>query len=197
MAEEYLDEVVLKFKKQRSQEHILKVIRENGLPEDFFQTVSIGEGLAEINIPHFFQDMPQEWINRKYTNDPQPQIIKTNKNMSVDFTISVLDVAIPSSELKENVEMTQKGLLRILPAGVFYKSGQEEVQGVSVCWYSYMNTTSDNKKMYNMNFFAALEKVVMITMACDIEQMQNCEAIAMYCIHTLKGRADNGQERGY
>lgn len=187
MEEEYLDEIILKEKNRRRKERYIKEIMEQGLPEEVLQTIEIGE-IAEIKIPLFFQDMPQNIIDRKYVFEPQPQIIMTNRRGTVDFTFSVLEVSVPGEQLQENVDTAKKGMQRFLPTALFRDEGHESIHGVEVCWFSYIRTTPDGQKTYNMIFYAAMERTIVITMCCVLTLWEKWSVITKYCVSTLKGR---------
>lgn len=187
MAEEYLDEIILKEKNRRRKEQAVREILEEGLPDEILQTVEIGD-IAEIRIPCFFQDMPQEAAERKYSFEPRPQIIKTNREGTVDFTFSVLEAAVHAEELRETVNIAKNGLKRFMPTTLFLEEGNEEVNGIKIYWFSYIKTALSGAKIYNMFFYAALDKIVMVTMNCRADIMGNCSAIARYCIRTLRGK---------
>lgn len=187
MAEEYLDEIILKERNRRQKEQAIQEILEEGLPEEVLQTVEIGE-IAEIKLPAFFQDMPREIADRRYSFEPQPQIIKTNREGTVDFTFSVLEAEGYTGELQENVNTAKRGLQRFMPTTLFLEEGTEEVNGIKIYWFSYIKTAFSGAKSYNMFFCAAMNKIVMITMNCKADIKENCSAIARCCIRTLRGK---------
>lgn len=187
MEEGFLDEIILKEKNRRRKEQTTREILEEGLPDEILQTVEIGE-IAEMKIPSFFQDMPREAAGRKYSFEPRPQIIKTNREGTVDFTFSVLEAEVCAEELQETVTAAKEGLRRILATAVFLEEGQETVQGIEVCWFSYVRTSPEGGKTYNMIFYAAAGRPVAITMCCHASLWEKWSAVARYCISTLKGR---------
>ena len=187
MTEEYLDEIILKEKNRRRKEQTVREILEEGLPDEILQTVEIGE-IAKMKIPSFFQDMPREIAERKYSFEPCPQIIKTNREGTVDFTFSVLEVKVSGEQLPEAVAAAKKGMQRIRATAVFQEEGQETIQGMEVCWFSYVRTSPEGEKIYNMIFYVAAEQSLAITMCCLVSLWEKWSAVARYCISTLKGR---------
>lgn len=187
MAEDYLDEIILKEKNRRRKEQTVREILEEGLPDEILQTVDIGE-VAEIKIPSFFQDMPQDTAERKYSFEPRPQIIKTNREGTVDFTFSVLEATVNKEELQEHVNTAKNGLKRFMPTALFLEEGDEDVNGIKIYWFSYIKTALSGAKIYNIFFYAAVNKIVMVSMNCREDIRENCSAIARYCIHTLRGK---------
>lgn len=187
MAREYLDEIILKEKNRRQKEQVIQEIMEEGLPEEILQTVEIGE-IAEIKIPSFFQDMPQEVADRRYSFEPQPQIIKTNREGTVDFTFSVLEAQVSGEQFPEAVTAAKNGMQRILATAVFQEEGNETIHGIEVCWFSYFRTSPEGEKTYNMIFYAAAKQAVTVTMCCHDSMWEKWSVIAKYCVSTLKGR---------
>lgn len=193
MSEEYLDELILKAKQQKKKEELKQYIRrKNELPEELFQTISVGGRMAEIKLPIGLKPMPQELIDKKFQFDPQPQIILTNLKGDVNFTISMLDTSIPMSELSACVEGSMEGVRRYLASIVFYEKGQEVINGIEVCWFSYTSNSRDGCKVYTMVFYAATEKTLAITINCRYEQMEKWDAVAKICIKSLTGKVCHG-----
>lgn len=193
MTEKFLDELILKAKRQKRKEELQQFIgQQEGLPEELFQTVCVGGDMAQIKLPVGLKPLPKELIDQKYEFDPQPQIVLTNLRGDVNFTASVLDVSIPGNELPACVEGSMEGLRRYLAAIVFYEKGQEVINGIEVCWFSYTNNSFDGCKIYTMVFYAATEKTVTITMNCRYEQMEKWDAVAKICIKSLTGKVCHG-----
>lgn len=187
MAEEYLDEMILKEKNRRRKEKTVRKIMEEGLPEELLQTVEIGE-TAEIKIPSFFRDMPRETADRRYSFEPRPEIIKTNREGTVEFTFSVLEVEIPGEQLQEAVTAAKEGLQRFLATATFLEEGHETIHGTEVCWFSYLRTSPEGEKTCNMICYAAAKQTVTVTICCHADLWEKWSVIAKYCMSTLKGR---------
>lgn len=194
MDSKYLDEAILREKNRRRQIQLAKDITENGLPEELLQTVYIGGRMAQMQLPRLLQDMPSEWIEQNLAFDPQPQIVMADTKGTVRFIFTVLDCAVSGRDLPENVEEVKKGMQRFSPNTLFGEIKRQEINGVAVCWFSYISNTRDNRKAYSMTFYAALEKTVVITMVCDYASCDRWELIAETCIQTLKERENNGPE---
>ena len=194
MDERYLDELILRERRKRDNVRFVEDIMENGLPEELFQVVNIGNGIAEMKIPSLLEKMSQELIERKYAFDPQPQVIMTNRAGTVNWTISVLDAIILESELQENVSAVKNGLHRFSPTVIFGEEVFEKVDNIAICWFSYVINTLDGKKIYSIHCYAAAKKVILFTMSCDYAIRKGWEAIAKYCMQTLKGKVNSGQE---
>lgn len=106
----------------------------------------------------------------------------------MDFTFSVLEVKVSGEQLPEAVAAAKKGMQRILATAVFQEEGQETIQGMEVCWFSYVRTSPEGEKIYNMIFYVAAEQSLAITMCCLVSLWEKWSAVARYCISTLKGR---------
>lgn len=192
MTEEFLDEVILKARQEKKKRDLKEYVSQRDmLPDKFFQTIRIEEGTVQIKVPVGLKPMPEEMVNKKFQFDPQPQIILTNASGTVNFTISVLDTSIPGEKLPKYVEESMKGLRRYWASIVFYEKGQEEVNGINVCWFAYMSNSQDGFKLYNMVFYAAAEKTLAVTMNCRYEQMEKWDTVARICIKTLTGKERN------
>ncbi len=193
MAEEFLDEIILKARQQKKKEELGQYIQQKDiLPDELFQTICIGEELAEIKLPAGLKFMPKDLIDKKFEFDPQPQRVLTNLEGDVNFTVSVLDTAISGEELLSCVKECMEGLRRYWASIVFYEKGQEVINGIEVCWFSYTSNSQDGCKIYNMVFYAATEKTLAITMNCRYEQMEKWGTVAKICIKSLTGKVCNG-----
>lgn len=193
MAEEFLDEMILKAKRKKKREELKQyVLKEDKVPDELFQTICIGQGLAEIKLPIGLKPMAKDLIDTKFQFDPQPQIVLTNLSGNVNFTISILDISISGEELLTCVEKSMEGLRRYLISIAFYEKGEEKIQGIDVCWFSYISNSQDGYKLYNVVFYAATEKTLVITMNCRCEQMEKWDVIAKVCLKTLVGKEYNG-----
>lgn len=193
MAEEYLDEIILEKKQEKKKERLLNYLQEHPIfPDELFQSLHIGEDIAVIKLPIGLRPMPKEMIEKKYQYDPQPQIVMTNRRSDVNFVFSVLEVTIPDSELDSSVMEIREGLRKFWPTAIFYETGQEEVNGIRIGWFSYMNNSLDGYKLYHMNYYAAMEKTIIMTMSCRYEQMEKWSAVAKFCVRSLTGKAYHG-----
>lgn len=192
MENKFFDEIIVREKGRRKKAEFLKEIEENGFPKEFFQTVCIGNGIARIKLPDFLREMPREWIEQRYTFEPEPQLVMANGNGSVVFSFSLLDVEISGDVLRENVCIARKGMQQFLPSAIFYEDGQVKVNEMDVCWYAYLYNTQDGKKTCNRVYYVAAPQVIVITMTCAYSLRQQWEAIIKYCIGTLKGMGCDG-----
>lgn len=193
MAEEFLDEVILKAKREKKREELNQyILHGDTLPDELLQTICIGQGMAEIKLPVGLEPMAKELVDMKFQFDPQPQMVLTNLGGNVNFTISLLDISISGEELSTCVEESMEGLRRYFASIVFYEKGLEEIHGIDVCWFSYTSNSQDGCKIYNVVFYAATEKTLVITMNCRYEQMEKWDAIAKICLKSLIGKEYNG-----
>ncbi len=193
MAEEFLDEIILKGRQEKKKEKLMQYVQQQyTMPDELFQKICIGGDMAEIKIPVGLMPMPQELIDKKYQFDPQPQIVMTNMKGDVNFTFSMLDVAVPGGDLFSCVEECMDGLRGYMPSIVFYDKGQEEIHEIAVCWFTYMSNSLDGHKIYNLTFYAATEKTIIMTMNCRYEHHEKWDAIARICMQSLTGRVRNG-----
>lgn len=193
MTEEYIDELILNVKRQKRNDELKQYIsQQDELLEGLVQTVCVGDEMAYVKLPIGLKPLPQKLIDRKFQFDPQPQIVMANLAGDVNFTVSMLDIAIQGSELLSCVEGSMEGVRRYLASTVFYEKGQEKINGIEVCWFSYTSNSQDGCKVYTMVFYAATEKTVVITMNCRYEQMEKWDAVAKICIKSLTGKVYHG-----
>ena len=192
MAETYIDEIILKKKQEKKEERLKQYIQQQeALPEELFQTIRLGEDVAEIKLPIGLKPMPRELIEKKYQFDPAPQIVMTNRNGDVNFTFSVLDIEIPEAELFSGMEESMEGLRRYQPSIVFYDKGQKEIHGITACWFSYMNNSLDGHKIYNVVLYAATKRTLMMTMNCRYEHHEKWDVVTQLCMQSLTGKVCN------
>lgn len=192
MAEEYLDDIILKKKQKKKKEKLLHYVQAQQIvPNDLFQTLRIGDDMAEIRLPMGLNPMSETMISRKYQYDPQPQVVMASKEGDISFAFSVLEVTITGKELASNVGKIREGLSIFWPSAVFYETGQDEVNGIKVSWFSYMNNSLDGCKLYHMIYYAATEKTLIISMSCKYDQMEEWSTVARFCLRSLKGKACN------
>ena len=193
MAEEYLDEIILKARKQRLEQTLDEdVDLERDLPEDYLQTVTIGDGMASIKIPAFMDDMPATWAERKYEYEPRPEIIKTSADGNVNFTFSLLDCSVAPSALMTALKDCKRGMRRVLPELVYYDEGEDVIHGIKICWYEFSNNAAGGK-IYNFQFFAATERTLMGSLNCLYGNHEVWVKIAKLCMKTLRGKAYDGE----
>ncbi len=192
MAEEYLDEMILKARKEKKKEKLNRYIRQQyATVDELFQKISIGN-VAEIKIPVNLFPMPESVIDKKYQFDPQPQIVMTNRKGDVNFTFSELEVSVSEKDMPSCIEGCIEGLRGYMPSLVFYEKGQEYIQDLMVCWFTYMSNSLDGRKIYNFMLYAATEKTIVMTMNCRYEQHEKWDAIARVCMQSLTGKVCNG-----
>lgn len=188
MKDKYLDEIILEERRKRMEAVLdLEVNLEEDLPEEYLQTIDIEDGKITIKIPAFMEDMPQEWIENKYEFEPSPQIIKTNKSGTVNFTFSLLDVTVPGEELPIQFRECREGMRKFMPELVFFDEGEEEINGIRVCWTEFMNNARGGK-IYNLLFFAATERVLVGSLNCPYQKHELWIKIGKLCMKTLRGR---------
>lgn len=74
----------------------------------------------KLYIPKDFEDMPMEARKLKYPSESRPQIIKSNEDGSITFTLNIIDSPLD----EERVVELKNGMMNIIkktnPANVFY-----------------------------------------------------------------------------
>lgn len=198
MEGQYPDEIILKERNRREKERKRELIRELSrnvecCPEELFEEVELGEGAARIRIPRMLEAMPPAMVAKRYPFEPQPSVVRTMGDGAVDFTFSCADVRMDETELEEAVAQCRRGIAHLFPSTLFYEQGQEQVDGNRVYWFTYAGNTADFEKIYAVQFFAAMEKVICGSMVCRYELHEEWGDIAMLCMRTLRGRKGNGQ----
>ncbi len=199
MGGQYLDEIILKERNRRDRERKRQLAGElfraaGDCPGGLFQTVELGEGAARILLPRVLEDMPPAAVAERYPFEPQPGVAKTMGGGAVDFAFYWLDMQMDGKALEDAAAQCRRGISHLYPSALFYGQGQEQVDGNRVCWFTYAGNTADFEKIYAVQFFAAMEKVIMGSMACRYELHEEWGDTAMLCMRTLRGRKRNGQD---
>ena len=190
------DEVILQARKSQDIEFISDQIElEDSLPEEYLQTVEMGERSISIKIPAFLQDMPLELRELKYQYEPSPQIVKTTASGEINFTFSLLDLSVRPEQLETIVKACKKAWRRVMPNLLFYEEREEIIHGITVRWMEFANL-SGGSRIYNLLFYAAAERVLVGSMNCPYHKHDTWIKVAKMCMRTLRGKEDDKETTG-
>ncbi len=150
----------------------------------------------KLYIPKDFEDMPMEARKLKYPSESRPQIIKSNEDGSITFTLNIIDSQLD----EERVVELKNGMMNIIkktnPANVFYEDGVLEVEAKNVGYFEFKSSAID-EFVYNLMFFLEFEeKTLMGTFSCLYKDYQEWREVAYQVINTVRViKEEKGDEK--
>ncbi|NRT72220.1 hypothetical protein [Clostridium beijerinckii] len=140
----------------------------------------------KMYIPKDFEDMPEAARKLKYPSENRPEIIKSNEDGSITFTLNIIDSPLDEErvgELKDGMKMIIK---KTNPANVFYEDGIIEVDSKNIGFFEFKSYAIDDS-LYNLMFlFEFEEKTLMGTFSCRYSDYEEWRDVAFQVLKTIK-----------
>ena len=141
------------------------------------------DGMLEIYLPSQFRSLSEEAAKWKYPSMNRPQIIMTNEDMTVDFTLN---------RVRETVQpMTAQAVWeeidRIFPRNVLYETGSFNTGGLEIIWLEY-KSFSLSLEVYNILFTIMSDAAGTIigTFTCPFTSYDIWKPCVLQIIKTIK-----------
>jgi len=141
------------------------------------------DGVLEIYLPAQFGSISEEAAKWKYPSMNRPQIIMTNEDMTVDFTLSHVGQAaqpMTAHAVWEEID-------RIFPRNVLYETGSFNTGGLEIIWLEY-KSFSLSLEVYNI-LFAIMPNAagaIIGTFTCPFTSYDIWKPCVLQIIKTIK-----------
>lgn len=120
-------------------------------------------GKIHILLPEQFKEMEAETAKRKYPSENRPDRIFTDSSGEVDFTFSLFEQSVSSSQIEGSIGKF-KALLRKSRQDVeIIGRGSFEAPGISCGWFDFRNHAID-EVVYNLLAIAGTKKYMILSM---------------------------------
>ncbi len=123
-----------------------------------------------IFLPSAFMDMKPEDVKRKYFSEQRPEIIKTNKDGTVNFTFSMVEREIKPEQLEYVIQEFYLVLKRFQPMSVCLEDGTELDHDVPFAWMEFISTALDDNLFNMLIIYPVGKKLLMVMFNCPFEK---------------------------
>jgi hypothetical protein len=128
---------------------------------------------VNIMLPASFHDMPADEARRKYPSEQRPQIIKTNREGTIDFGFNLLDETIEEEQLESVAHDFVRVMKRLYPRNLCLKV--EKGQGISFPYAAveFISTAIDGS-LYNMVVLMSIKgKMMQMLFNCPCDRKED------------------------
>jgi len=152
-----------------------------------FEQESLFDDKLIIYLPTQFMDLPEAAAREKYPSVSRSQIIKTNEDMTVNFTFSYLG----ENESPLTPEALWAEIERLFPSSVLYDTGTLKKENLEVFWLEYKSFSVEDE-VYNILFPIVIGGADLIIGAfnCPITQYDIWKPCVLQIIMTMQTRQD-------
>ncbi|MEY8352349.1 hypothetical protein AALB39_03235 [Lachnospiraceae bacterium 54-53] len=133
-------------------------------------------------LPAAFQDMEPEEARKKYFSEKRPQIIKTNKDGSINFSFSLVERKIGTEQLNAVIQDFYRVLKRFQPMSVCLEMDTELLDPVPCAWMEFISSAL-NENLYNvLTIYPIGEKLLMAMFNCPFQKHMDWA----YCLSQIR-----------
>ena len=134
-----------------------------------FKYVPLFDNKVKIMLPDDFEDMEFPIAKKKYSSEEKADIIKTNKEGTVDFTFTLLEGKYSIHELRQTTDKLKNILKGVLLSAIFGEKGAFESEIKEGCWFTFQSF-SLNGAIYNFLCISTAGNISILNMFnCEFE----------------------------
>ena len=149
-----------------------------------FERKEMFQGKLGVMLPESFVTLPAKLARIKYSSQQRPQVIRTSRDTTVNFGMSLTDIGIEEEHIKELRDQSREALKRLNPAFVFYESGVDK-RHVTVGWFEFKSYGLDTD-VYNLMFVSRIGgKMLHGIFNCDYEDVLEWREAARQMMYSI------------
>lgn len=135
-----------------------------------------------ILLPVLFEDMTQENARKKYFSEQRPQIIKANRDESVNFSFSMVESKVGEDQLEAVIQDFHRVLKRLQPMSVCLETGFDQDIPVPCAWMEFISTAID-ENLYNMlTVYSIGDRLLLAMFNCPFQNRMEW----INCLHQIR-----------
>lgn len=143
-----------------------------------FEKRSLFNGRIKMVLPKSFELMDSETASIKYPFEKRPNPIFTDDTITKNILFNYIDSELNEDEMAEFTDSMKVALEKMQPGAIWFEDGVEKIDGKKIGYFQLVTQALD-ANVFNFMFFAELDgKVLMCTINCLEEDMENWKLIA-------------------
>ena len=181
--EEFFDEKILEYRRHARNEKYSTLETGMYIKNELvrFERKEMFQGKLGVMLPESFVTLP---ARIKYSSQQRPQVIRTSRDTTVNFGMSLTDIGIEEEHIKELRDQSREALKRLNPAFVFYESGVDK-RHVTVGWFEFKSYGLDTD-VYNLMFVSRIGgKMLHGIFNCDYEDVLEWREAARQMMYSI------------
>ncbi|RFZ79591.1 hypothetical protein DS742_07400 [Lacrimispora amygdalina] len=184
---EYMDEKIINLRNQAKKAEHTSLEKGVYIKEGLlsFERRKLFDGEMSILLPVPFKIMPEEIAKIKYPSEQRPQLIYSNAGGDVNFTFSLFDEQVNTSQIKEARDRFRGLIKKIQPANLFIEKKEEDLKDTVAAWFDFKNYGLD-AQLYNLFYFTNIKgKLLHGIFNCKFEEAEAWKPIAVQVIKSV------------
>ena len=184
--EEFFDEKILEYRRHARNEKYSTLETGMYIKNELvrFERKKMFQGKLGVMLPESFVTLPAKLARIKYYSQQRPQVIRTSRDTTVNFGMSLTDIGIEEEHIKELRDQSREALKRLNPAFVFYESGVDK-RHVPVGWFEFKSYGLDTD-VYNLMFVSRIGgKMLHGIFNCDYEDILEWREAARQMMYSI------------
>lgn len=187
---DYLDESIVGIRMKQESEVRIKsldlskkqVIKGNVYA---FEEKCFFDGRMGIMLPEEFLSMPEDIRDQKYLFAQRPEILLTNSDFSIDFTLSMLNIKLAADQLNPYLQTVKQSIQRVYPAVMFYEQEHIETINTAAEIMDYKSFSLDGS-VYNLMFVTVIgEYLALGSFNCPFNDWEDWKPTLIKSIETI------------
>lgn len=151
-----------------------------------FEERSLLQDKIKICLPKNFEIMSHEVAALKYPSERRPSLIFTDESTSINIAFNHTQNAINEAEVAKFKDNMIEILKKMQPSIRWFENGVKNINNKRVGFYEMLAPGFDGNS-YNFVFFTELEgKVLLCSLNCLEEEMEDWKPVAREIMETLK-----------
>jgi hypothetical protein len=159
------------------------IIKEEKIP---LERKTILNDRISIIMPEEFAIMSKEDADIKYPSINRADEIYTNKETSVNLSVSHKSDTAANKDIPEVKDALQEVVMRVYPASSVIDSETIEVAGINIAYYDF-DTAAIDMDIYNLIFFISLDdRLVLGSFNCPWENMDEWKPVIVQMLGSVE-----------
>ncbi len=140
------------------------------------------DGSFLIKLPITFTRMSEDMVQTKYPNGNPPTFVFTNEGTTVNVAVSLSDVAMKNSDIKEyltSLETSFAEYYTILDTNLFERDGR------NIGEIEFLSTAADTDIYNHFLVFSTNDKLRIITFNCTKELQEQWQEVGDFIVDSI------------
>ncbi len=140
------------------------------------------DGSFLIKLPITFTRMSEDMVQTKYPNGNPPTFVFTNEGTTVNVAVSLSDVAMKNSDIKEyltSLETSFAEYYTILDTNLFERDGR------NIGEIEFLSTATDTDIYNHFLVFSTNDKLRIITFNCTKELQEQWQEVGDFIVDSI------------
>lgn len=152
---------------------------------EFERRTYFDEALSVL-LPVSFVPMPEEQAKIKYPVEQRPQVIESNLDGSVNFTMSYFPMKVQPDELARTKDTFRTAVTVMNPAVLFFDDKVQPLGKTNLAWFDYRGYALDDQ-IYNLMFATTIEgKLLFGTFNCRFADFGEWKPAVIQMIESME-----------